>query len=66
MSFGYAVGIWGVECILAVIGTGGPVKRSNIRNAVGTCNIITLRLGLPSPKFVARIDLTESQDDCFY
>eukprot|EP00959_Pyramimonas_sp_CCMP1952_P331711 6945826-Pyramimonas_sp.AAC.1 len=22
-------GLWGVECALAVIGTGGPVKRSN-------------------------------------
>eukprot|EP00959_Pyramimonas_sp_CCMP1952_P376944 7895325-Pyramimonas_sp.AAC.1 len=27
----YNILLWGVECTLAVIGTGGPVKGSNIR-----------------------------------
>eukprot|EP00959_Pyramimonas_sp_CCMP1952_P066547 1389238-Pyramimonas_sp.AAC.1 len=27
------MGLWGVECALAVVGTGGPVKQSNIINS---------------------------------
>eukprot|EP00976_Prorocentrum_cordatum_P035341 717887-Prorocentrum_minimum.AAC.1 len=31
-------GLWGVECILAVIGAGGPVKQSNIITYVEACS----------------------------
>ena len=30
-------GLWGVECTLAVIGTGGPVKRSNAVHLYRMC-----------------------------
>eukprot|EP00976_Prorocentrum_cordatum_P116764 1196208-Prorocentrum_minimum.AAC.3 len=41
-------GLWGVECILAVIGTGGPVKRSNIYLLIITVPPESSRL-LPPP-----------------
>eukprot|EP00959_Pyramimonas_sp_CCMP1952_P128869 2694947-Pyramimonas_sp.AAC.4 len=31
----WLMGVWGVECTLAVIGTGGPVKSSNIMWLMG-------------------------------
>eukprot|EP00959_Pyramimonas_sp_CCMP1952_P025577 536979-Pyramimonas_sp.AAC.1 len=40
---------WGVECTLAVIGTGGPVRRSNIMKVL-TVNYI---VSVSSPAFTA-------------